>query len=137
MIRAGALILAAVALSGCAGMRLSQQTCPPGEQRLRTAQLFFGQRTEGRPWVPEPQFRKFVDEELTTRFPDGLTVLEGGDRWKGDENKQIREAAKVVLIVLPKDGDPQARLKAVREAYKARFSQDAVMRLTAPSCVNF
>jgi hypothetical protein len=137
MIRAGALILAAVALSGCAGLRMGHETCPPGQERLRTAQLFFGQRSEGRPWVSETQFRKFVDEELTTRFPDGLTVLEGGDRWKGQENKQIREAAKVVLIVLPKDGDPQPRLDAVREAYKARFAQDSVLRVTAPSCVSF
>jgi hypothetical protein len=137
MIRAGALILAAAALSGCTGLRLGQASCPAGEQRLRTVQLFFGQRSEGRPWVPEPQFRKFVNEELTTRFPDGLTVLEGGDRWKGDENRQIREAAKVVLIVLPKDGDAQPKLAAVRKAYKARFSQDSVMRMTAPSCVSF
>jgi hypothetical protein len=137
MMRAGALLLVALALSGCAGMRLGQQGCPVGQHRLRTAQLFFGQRSEGRPWVPEPQFRKFVDEELTTRFPDGLTVLEGGDRWKGDENRQIREAAKVVLIVLPKDGDAQPRLDAVRAAYKAQFSQDSVLRITEPSCVAF
>lgn len=137
MIRAGALILAAVALSSCAGLRVGPGRCPAGQERLRTAQLFFGQRSEGRPWVSETQFRKFVDEELTTRFPDGLTVLDGGDQWKGQENKQIREAAKVVLIVLPKDGDPQPRLNAVREAYKARFSQDSMLRVTGPACVSF
>jgi len=137
MIRAGALILVGLALSGCAGVRVGRGSCPAGEQRLRTAQLFFGQRSAGKPWVPETQFRKFVDEELTTRFPDGLTVLEGGDRWKGDENKQIREAAKVVLIVLPKEGDAQPRLDAVREAYRVRFAQDSVLRVTEPSCIAF
>lgn len=137
MIRAGALILIGMALSGCADLRLGQASCPAGQQRLRTAKLFFGQRSEGRPWVSETQFRKFVDEELTSRFPDGLTVLEGGDRWKGEKDNQIRKSAKVVLIVLPKDGDPQPRLEAVREAYKARFSEDSVLRVTGPTCVAF
>jgi hypothetical protein len=138
MRRAGALLLLALALPGCADVRVAQQpSCPAGQERLRTAQLFFGQRAEGRPWVSEVQFRKFVDEELTTRFPDGLTVLDGGDQWKGQGDRQIREAAKVVLIVLPKTGDPQPRLDAVRQAYRARFAQDSVMRVTPPSCVSF
>jgi len=42
-----------------------------------------------------------------------------------------------VLIVLPKDGDAQPKLAAVRKAYKARFSQDSIMRMTVPSCVSF
>ena len=45
---------------------------------MRTAQLFFGQNIGGERGVSEADFRKFVDEELTPRFPSGLTVLEGG-----------------------------------------------------------
>jgi hypothetical protein len=136
MRRAGALLLALL-LAGCATAKAPLSACPAGQQRLRTAQLFLGQRTSGQPWVSEVQFRKFVDEELTTRFPDGLTVLDGGGQWKGEENKLIRDSAKVVLIVLPKDGDAQARLDAARAAYKARFDQESVLRVTEPACVSF
>jgi hypothetical protein len=134
---AGALLFV-VLLCGCASLRPHEQqqaACPAGQERLRTAQLFFGQRVEGQPWVSETQFRRFVEEELTTRFPDGLTVLEGGRQWKGDENREIRDAAKVVLIVLPKDGDAQNRLQAVQAAYKVRFNQDSVLKVTPPACV--
>lgn len=100
------------------------------------AQLFFGRNTGATPAVSEAAFRRFVDEEITPRFPDGLTVLEGGGQWRGDENQLIREASKVVLIVLPKRGDRQ-KLNQVREAYKKRFSQESVLLVTQQSCVSF
>jgi hypothetical protein len=132
-VRGTVALLLALALSGCGSLG-PHAACPAGQRPLRTAQLFFGQRDEGKPWVPEPAFRKFVNEELVTRFPDGLTVLDGGPRWKDDADPQIREAAKVVMIVLPKARDADARIAAVQRAYKARFAQDSRVRLTGPAC---
>lgn len=131
----GALFAVGLMLAGCASMGPRGGACPAGQERLRTAQLYFGAADQ--PRVPDAQFRKFVDEELTTRFPDGLTVLEGGERWKGEENRRIREAAKVVLIVLPKEGDSQPRLDAVRTAFHTRFNQDSALRVTPPACVSY
>ena len=48
----------------------------------------------------------------------------------------IREASKVVVIVLPAKGDANARINAVRDAYRQRFQQQAVLRVTQPSCVS-
>jgi len=134
MMRVGSLLLALL-LAGCA-MR-APLACPAGQERLRTAQLFFGSHDPAQPRLNDRDFRRFVNEELTTRFPDGLTVLEGGDQWKGAENRRIREAAKVVLIVLPKAPDAQARLEAVKAAYKTRFNQDTELLVTPPACVSF
>jgi hypothetical protein len=132
-----ALALAAMALllGGCAGVFAPR--CPAGQERLRTAQLFFGRQIPGQPAVSEAQFRRFVDEEVTPRFPDGLTVLDGGGQWKGPQNKLIRESSKLMLIVLPPRADAGARLEAVRAAYKARFRQDSVLLVTQPACVSF
>nr|QQZ48702.1 DUF3574 domain-containing protein [Phenylobacterium glaciei] len=78
---------------------------------MRTAQLFFGQNIGDKPGVSDADFRKFTDEVLTPRFPEGLTVLDGGGQWTGPENKLIREAAKIVVLVLPKEGgDTQRKL---------------------------
>ena len=82
----------------------------------------------------QPTFRKFVDAEVTPRFPDGVTVVDGGGQWSGEDNRLIREAAKVVLIVLPSKGDPAARVEAVRTAYKVRFNQDLVVVMPPPTC---
>jgi hypothetical protein len=132
-----AAVVAALAMGGCASLTRHADACPPGQERLRTAQLFFGRNTGDQPRVTEADFRRYVDEELTPRFPDGLTILDGGGQWKGEENKLIREASKVVLIVLAKTGDQQPRLDAARDAYKTRFKQEAVMLITQPACVSF
>lgn len=135
MRRAGAILLTTLLLAGCAS--LEGPGCPRGQERLRTAQLFFGRDEAGKASVSEAQFHRFVDEELTPRFPDGLTVLDGGGQWKGPQNKLIRESSKLVLIVLPRAGDAAARLEAVRTAYKTRFHQESVLLITQPACVSF
>jgi len=133
---AAAAVVLALLVGGCANL-LPAPRCPAGQQRLRTAQLFFGRDVAGRPQVSEAQFRRFLDEVLTPRFPDGLTILDGGGQWKGAENRLIRESSKVVLIVLPHTPDANARLDAVRAAYRQRFGQDSVLLVTQAACVSF
>ena len=136
-VRLAASLGVALSLAACTTLRPSDATCPDGQQRLRTAQLFFGRNIGSKPGVSEAAFAKFVDEELTPRFPDGLTVLDGGGQWRGPENKLIRESAKIVLIVLPQRGDSIERVEAARAAYKTRFNQESVVLITQPGCVSF
>lgn len=125
-----------LSLAGCAS--LQQPSCGAGEEPMRTAQLFFGQNIGDKPGVSDAEFRKFVDEVLTPRFPEGLTVLDGGGQWTGPENKLIREAAKVVVLVIPrKDLHTQHKLGEVRQAYVQRFRQDSVMMVSQRACVSF
>ncbi len=128
-------LAASLALAGCATVE-PDPICPPGQEHLRTAQLFFGRNVGAAPAVSEADFRKFMDEEVTPRFPDGLTVMDGGGQWRGAENQLIREASKVVLIVLPRRGAGD-RIEAVRTAYKTRFKQDSVLLVTQAACVSF
>ncbi|MBU1378186.1 MAG: DUF3574 domain-containing protein [Alphaproteobacteria bacterium] len=128
---AGALILM-LGLAGCMSAP-KPQACPAGQAPLRTAQLFLGTKTPVAP--ADRDLRKFVDQEVTPRFPDGVTVVEGGGQWKGSENRMIREASKVVLVVLPSAGDSQGKVEAVRTAYRSRFKQDPVVVLPPPACV--
>ncbi len=131
----GALILSFV-LVGCATAP-PPPACPAGQEYRHTAQLFFGRNVGDKAGVSEADFRRFVDEELTPRFPDGLTVLDGGGQWRGEENRLIREASKVVLIVLPRGREVPSRIEVVRSAYKARFRQDSVLLITQAACVSF
>ena len=132
----GAILLAALVLAGCATVPPGPP-CPTGQERMRTAQLFFGRNIGDKPGVSEADFRKFMDEDVTPKFPDGLTVVDGGGQWRGAENKLIREASKVVLIVLPKGRDVSGRIDGVRSAYKTRFHQESVLLITQASCVSF
>jgi hypothetical protein len=133
-----AVVLVAASLGGCASLEFGGPGCPKGEQPMRTAQLFFGQNIGGKPGVTDAEFRKFVDEELTPRFPQGLTVLDGGGQWKGPDQKLIRESSKVVVLVLPLYSLAAGfKLNEVRDAYKQRFRQDSVLLVTQRACVAF
>lgn len=127
----------AVALAGCAHRAGPSAACPVGHEAARTAQLFFGREVKDGPQVSEADFARFVNEELTPRFPDGLTVSDSGGQWREPSGRLVREPSKVVFLILPKAPDAQAKLDAARGAYKARFRQDSVLLVTQTSCVSF
>ncbi len=134
MRRLGALAMA-MALGGCAGLPLA---CPAGQAGAREVRLVFGRNIAGQPGVSEADFRAFVDAELTPRFPDGLTVIDAQGQWRGAAATPEREASKLVLLVLAaKAAGADAKLEAVRAAYKARFRQESVMILSQPVCAGF
>jgi hypothetical protein len=124
------------ALSGCASVA-DAAGCPSGQAPTRTAQLFFGRNVGPADQVSDADFRRFVDDELTPRFPDGLTVLEGGGQWRGGENQLVRESSKIVILVLPRRNDATTKINAVRDAYKRRFKQDSVLLVTTTTCASF
>ena len=128
------MAVAALTLSGCAVAMHRAPSCPAGQEQLRTAQLFLGRKAPGLA-IKSADLQAFIDKEIGPRFPEGVTVLEGGSRWQGADNMLIRDAAKVVMIVLPARGDSGGRLHAVQTAYRARFSQDTMLVVTPPSCV--
>ncbi len=129
-------ILALAALAGCQSMPMKPRAaapprCPAGQEAFRTAQIFLGRNAT----VPTRELLSFIDKEIKPRFADGVTVADGGAKWQGAHNLLIREAAKVVTVVLPPDGDRAGQVEAVRAAYKARFNQDSVILVSAPECV--
>ncbi|MBC7668962.1 MAG: DUF3574 domain-containing protein [Gemmatimonadaceae bacterium] len=137
MRRLAPVVLAVGALlGGCAALP-SAKVCPAGQSAGREAQLFFGRNVGDRVGVSEAEFARFVDDELTPRFPDGLTVLDAAGQWRGASGVIDREPSKLVILALPGRVGDEAKLDAVRAAYKARFSQEAVMLAIHPICLGF
>ena len=93
-----ALAAGATFLSSCAS--LGPATCPAGQSPGRTVELFFGRNIGDRLGVSEADFQRFVDEELTPRFPDGLTVVDAAGQWRGASGLIGREPSKLVILVL-------------------------------------
>jgi hypothetical protein len=130
------LAAGAAILSGCT--TVSPPACRAGQDPGRTVQLFFGRNIGDRLGVSEADFARFVDEELTPRFPKGLTVLDAAGQWRPDAASPIvREPSKLVILALPGSAGDEDRLDAVRQAYVRRFSQDAVLMITQPACLDF
>jgi hypothetical protein len=131
---ASAAILAL--LAGCAST--PNTTCPPGNRRA-TAELLFGQASSdpAQPGVSDAEFTRFLDREVSPRFPDGLTVVDAQGRWSSPTSGAVHEPSKMVMIVLPGHGDDRKKLDKVRDAYKARYHQESVLLLTHGDCVSF
>ena len=101
-----------------------------------TAELVFGRVSEGEPGVSEAQFAKFLQQEVSRRFPDGLTVVDAQGRWAPPAGGAIHGPSKTVMIVLRGGADDRDKLEAVRTAYTQRFHQPSALLLTDQSCVS-
>jgi hypothetical protein len=129
-----ALVLAALPLPAQA----QPTECRGSTRPQQVAELIFGRSIGGRIEVDEAQWVLFVDNEITPRFPDGLTVFDAAGQWRDKaSNKITRESSKIVLIVLPGNAEDLARLNAVVEAYKRSFGQQSVGVILRPACVAF
>src|SRR2546421_6444833 len=99
------IIPAAVVFSFVAAMTgdvLAQSTdCRLGKSQ-QVAELIFGRKIGDRIGVSEAQWARFLDREITPRFPDGLTVIDTRRQWRDTLRKNIvREAGKVVEDGVP------------------------------------
>jgi hypothetical protein len=113
----------------------AEQCTPAGTAYLRTT-LYFGlSRPAGT--IGETEWQTFLREEVTARFPQGLTVWEADGQWSRPDGTIARERAKVLLLV--HDGKPAAlaALATLVERYKQRFEQESVLWETAKVCAAF
>jgi hypothetical protein len=112
--------------------------CRGAHKPQQVAELIFGRSIGGRVGVSEEQWMLFVDNEITPRFPDGLSVYEAAGQWLDKTSRQIiRESSKIVLIVLPGLAEDHARLNEIADAYKRSFRQQSVGVIVRPACVAF
>jgi hypothetical protein len=129
------LLLTLLLPPGC--VTVSPPCAGAARPQLR-AELIFGRSIKGGGVVSEAAWRRFLDEEVTPRFPDGFTVIDGRGQWRGEgQTKIVKEASKVLVVAIPGEAERRARLAAVAEAYKRRFRQESVATLLTPSCVSF
>jgi Protein of unknown function (DUF3574) len=112
--------------------------CRGAQKPQQVAELMFGRKGGDRIGVSEVAWARFLDREITARFPEGLTVLTGAGQWRDQVSKKIvREASRIVQIVLPGEAEDLLRLNEIVEAYKARFQQQSVAVILHPACVSF
>lgn len=101
-------------------------------------ELFFGRDVRGHQIVGDRQWARFLAHELTPRFPDGLTVIDGRGQWHNGEDGAIaREHTKIVVIVTADADRLRARIAAVVDAYKLHFDQKSVGVTIQPVCARF
>ena len=99
--------------------------------------LYFGRnRPSGGP-VREAQWRQFLDEIITPRFPDGLTVVKATGQWRNTKGRIEREASEVVTVLHAGDATARSKISEIIAEYRQRFDQEAVLRERAATCARF
>jgi Protein of unknown function (DUF3574) len=100
-----------------------------GERFVRT-ELFFGSVRPGGQ-VTEAEFKRFLDQCVTPRFPDGLTVLMGAlGQFRGADGVPVEERSMLVILLYPDDArhESSGKIEEIRDAYKQIFQQESVLR---------
>ena len=131
--------VAALLLALCFADSAKAQTseCRIGKPQ-QVAELMFGRRIGERIGVSNAAWARFVDREITPRFPDGFTVIDATGQWRRQDGKRIvREPSKLVQIVLPGGDEDQRHLNEIGASYKERFRQQSVAIIVRPACVGF
>jgi hypothetical protein len=147
LLRSLFLATALLAVSGCASVRNpdspSATTSSLQGDALRPSQaagwvrseLYFGVGKETGPadrpqaeTITEETWRAFLDKEVTSRFPDGLTVFDAYGQWLFRGAGEPNRLKTKVLVVLHED-TPQRRadIEAIRLAWKQATGHQSVL----------
>ena len=108
----------------------AQQNRFVGEKFART-ELFFGFAKPDGSVVTEEEFQQFLDQKITPRFPEGITLLTGLGQFRGFNGVIIQEHSMLLILFYPAH-ERRSRSKdieEIRQAYKETFQQESVLRL--------
>ena len=145
-------ILLALALAGCAHQPVASSPAPvaptlsgdaahPGQTKgWVDTKLYFGLGLADAPdkGISESQLRDFLDKEVTTRFPSGLSVVDVYGQWQGkNQRAPERLRSKMLIVDYPDTQENRDKIEAIRTAWKQRTGDQSVLRVTEPVDVSF
>jgi len=127
-------LLGALLTSACSMAPAS--ACAADERRSVNDLVYFGVESSEGPVTAE-QWTIFLRDEVTPRFPAGLTTWDAAGQWRSADGSLTHEPAHVLNLVHPGDADSEQSVRAIIEAYKTRYRQEAVLRVKGSACVSF
>ena len=127
-------------VSSAAPTLLGDPAHPGHAQGWVDTKLYFGLGPADHPeqGISETDWRKFLDSEVTPRFPSGLSVLDVYGQWQGkNERAPERLRSKMLIIDYPDSDENRAKIEAIRAAWKQKTGDQSVMRVTEAADVSF
>lgn len=128
------ILLPALLVTGCEHFPIA---CVPQTRPMQRLELFFGRDVMGREAVSDADWRRFLDEEITPRFPDGFTVIDTYGQWRNAGGMIAMERGKVLVVIAAGSNDDASRIAMIRDAYKRRFMQESVLFVQSSVCTGF
>lgn len=104
---------------------------------MARVELIFGLGLTDGTGVSEDAWQRFLAEEVTPRFPDGLTAYDAYGQWQHPARGVVRLRSKVLQIWYAPSPGTEGKIEEIRAAFKSAFKQLSVMRVDGLDCVSF
>ena len=115
---------------------MNAPSCPSGQQVAVQELLYFGtDKPSGR--VTPEDWAQFLGETVTPRFPEGLTAWSASGQWRSASGAVVHEPSYVLSLVHPESASAEKAVQELVTSYKARFVQEAVLRVKSNVCMSF
>ena len=125
---------ALLALGGCTLPQVATSACAaPLKPAIEVDLYFGGDAGDGRA-VSEAEWAAFMAEEVTPRFPDGLSVIDVAGQYREPSGRIVREKTKLIVVVIFDAPAHLTRVQAVIDAYGRRHGQNSVFRTEHAVC---
>lgn len=138
-------LLMALVVAGCSAPARTTATAAPVTETaapwVRT-ELFFslGEWTEtALSTEAETRWVAFLDQQVTPRFPDGLSVIDvyGQGRGRAAGSPLLHERSRLLVLIHRDTPSAAARIEEIREAWKRPTGEASVMKVTQRVDVDF
>lgn len=93
------IVVGGVTVHVATAQAVAVRSCGSAASKLRTTLYFGGARPKGS--VSELEWQLFLRDEVTPRFPNGMTVWDAEGQWRGPGGEIGHERTKVLLLVHP------------------------------------
>ena len=119
--------MALLLLLGACAPQQQTMTCAAPLKPAVEVDLFYGA-------VGETDWASYLAEEVTPRFPDGLTAVDANGQWRDPSGKISREKSKLLILIVFDAPAHAAKVQAIVDAYLKRFHQQAVLHTEHAVC---
>jgi hypothetical protein len=134
MFRIALIAACALALTACASTH--GPSCRGGEQSSVHDALYFG-TAKAAGVVSQQEWAEFLQNAVTPRFPQGLTVWPATGQWRSANGAILQESSNVLTLVHSGDERSEKAVQEIVSMYKTQFQQEAVLRIRSLACASF
>ena len=129
-----------VALTGCSlqSSLIKNETNAVNDSLWTKEELYFGMDIPNGGTISEEEWNTFVASEITPRFPDGITILNGLGQYRYQTGTITKEPTKIVIIFFREHVEEQEKaIDDIIGLFKQHFHQESVLKATSRVSVKF
>jgi Protein of unknown function (DUF3574). len=89
--------------------------------------LYFGTARPDGSVVSDAEWKSFLADEVTARFPDGLTTWDADGQYRDSRGVIEHERTHLVQIVHHVNAADEGKIAAIISVYRKRFQQESVL----------